>query len=93
MRLELPEEFASRMKEMLGEEYEAFLESYQLPRSYGTSGKYGENYRGGAEGAGSVCAAADSLGKGRIFLRGRGTARPVIPITRRGCITFRSPAP
>ena len=35
MRLELPEEFASRMKEMLGEEYDAFLESYQLPRSYG----------------------------------------------------------
>ena len=35
MRLELPEEFASRMEEMLGEEYDAFLESYQLPRSYG----------------------------------------------------------
>lgn len=35
MRLDLPEEFAGRMKKMLGEEYEAFLESYQRPRSYG----------------------------------------------------------
>lgn len=35
MRLELPEVFAERMKEMLGEEYDAFLDSYQRPRSYG----------------------------------------------------------
>src|SRR5699024_10398071 len=27
--------FASRMKEMLGEEHDEFLESYQFPRSYG----------------------------------------------------------
>src|SRR5699024_10398070 len=41
-----------------------------------TSGKYGENYRGGAEGAGAVCAAAESLGEGRIFLRGGGQPGP-----------------
>ncbi len=35
MKTELPEEFAGRMKEMLGEEYDAFLESYQYPRSCG----------------------------------------------------------
>ena len=31
----LPEAFLSRMKEMLGNEYEAFLESYTRPRTFG----------------------------------------------------------
>lgn len=35
MRQELPVEFESRMKDMLGEEFGAFLDSYQQPREYG----------------------------------------------------------
>lgn len=35
MKPELPAAFEKRMKEMLGEEYEAYLESYQNPRQYG----------------------------------------------------------
>ena len=31
----LPQAFLSRMREMLGDEYEEFLESYQKPRTYG----------------------------------------------------------
>ena len=31
----LPEAFLCRMKEMLGSEYEAFLESYTKPRTFG----------------------------------------------------------
>ena len=31
----LPEEFLKRMQEMLGEEYEEFLASYEQPRTYG----------------------------------------------------------
>ncbi len=34
-RVELPEVFLSRMKQILGEEYEAFLASYQEPRRFG----------------------------------------------------------
>ena len=32
---QLPEEFLSRMKDMLQEEYPAFMESYQNPRHFG----------------------------------------------------------
>lgn len=32
---ELPEAFLNRMKEMLGTEYDSFLESYKNPRTYG----------------------------------------------------------
>ena len=32
MRVELPESFEKRMKEMLGDEYEAYIESYDNPR-------------------------------------------------------------
>ena len=35
MRVELPESFEKRMKEMLGDEYEAYIESYDNPRQYG----------------------------------------------------------
>ena len=35
MRQELPVEFESRMKDMLGEEFGEFLDSYQQPREYG----------------------------------------------------------
>ena len=31
----LPQAFLSRMREMLGDEYVEFLESYQKPRTYG----------------------------------------------------------
>ena len=31
----LPQEFLSRMEQMLGDEYEAFINSYHSPRSYG----------------------------------------------------------
>ena len=33
--MNLPEEFLERMKHMLGDEYDDFLKSYDLPRSYG----------------------------------------------------------
>lgn len=33
--MRLPEEFAARMKVLLGEEYEAFLKTYEDPRRYG----------------------------------------------------------
>ena len=35
MNTELPARFADRMREMLGEEYDAYLESFQKPRLYG----------------------------------------------------------
>ncbi|MDY3020867.1 MAG: RsmB/NOP family class I SAM-dependent RNA methyltransferase [Oliverpabstia sp.] len=35
MRQELPEAFEKRMREMLGEEYQAYLDSYQETRQYG----------------------------------------------------------
>lgn len=35
MNTELPVRFAQRMKEMLGEEFDAYLESFQKPRLYG----------------------------------------------------------
>ena len=35
MRQELPEAFEKRMREMLGEEYQAYLDSYQEIRQYG----------------------------------------------------------
>ena len=35
MRVELPESFEKRMKEMLGDEYESYIESYDNPRQYG----------------------------------------------------------
>lgn len=35
MNIQLPQAFLSRMKEMLKEEYPAFLESYQAPRQFG----------------------------------------------------------
>ena len=33
--MNLPKEFENRMKEMLGEEYEAFIQSYEEDRAYG----------------------------------------------------------
>ena len=33
--IKLPEEFLETMKEMLGDEYQAFLDSYEEPRKYG----------------------------------------------------------
>ena len=35
MRVELPESFEKRMQEMLGDEYESYIESYDNPRQYG----------------------------------------------------------
>ncbi len=35
MNIQLPETFAERMKQMLGEEYESFLNSYENPRQFG----------------------------------------------------------
>ena len=32
--MELPVEFTDRMRELLGEEYDAFIESYQEPRHH-----------------------------------------------------------
>lgn len=34
MRVELPESFEKRMQEMLGDEYESYIESYDNPRQY-----------------------------------------------------------
>ena len=33
MRVELPESFEKRMQEMLGDEYESYIESYDNPGS------------------------------------------------------------
>ena len=45
--MELPEKFLERMREMLGEEYEEFLETYREPREFGLRVNHSENISGG----------------------------------------------
>lgn len=68
MRVELPESFEKRMQEMLGDEYESYIESYDNPRQYGlrinpmkiTEEELAEGSR--------FFSGSDSVDKDRVFL-------------------------
>ena len=90
---ELPEAFKEKMKSLLGTEYEAFLESYEKERVQGLRLNPGKTDRQRIPGEGSVSLNEDSVGEGGILLRFFGQTGETLHTTRRGCITFRSPAP
>lgn len=68
MRVELPESFEKRMQEMLGDEYESYIESYDNPRQYGlriNPMKITEEELGGRL---RFFSGSDSVDKDRVFL-------------------------
>ena len=89
---ELPEAFKEKMKNLLGTEYEAFLESYEKERVQGlrlNPGKTDEK-----EFLAKVPFHLTKIPWAREgYYYDSRTDRGNIHTTRRGCITFRSPAP
>ena len=77
MRVELPESFEKRMQEMLGDEYESYIESYDNPRQYGLRINLWIRFLGQRPG---------------IFIKKK-ISRPDIHITVPVCIICRSQAP
>ena len=90
MRVELPESFEKRMQEMLGDEYESYIESYDNPRQYGlriNPMKITEEEL--AEGSGF---SLDPIQRPGIFIKKK-ISRPDIHITVPVFIICRSQAP